>query len=380
MDFEISLEEVDFAVKSLKRGKSNGPDNVSAEHLNNGGPGVVVWLKRIFNTIRTLEVILPVLNHSIIVPVFKGKGRDPTNPGSYRGISLTSVVGKCLEKVFLSRLLPVLKGHGFPHPSQTAYLKDRSCTDGVFVTNEVLTKLLTSGDSPYLCLYDLEKAFDSIEYNVLLHHLYASGINGKAWRLIKSWYTNPTCAVRFSGSVSTPFVITRGVKQGAVLSPILFNLVMDRVLSEMSNETSSLSVSNVNVGCSAHADDIRSCSIGIVNVERGAKTLQSLTSEISLRLNMSKTEIVHFSRHPLPSESINNMDTRVDTKTEAKCLGVWWCQDLSSRKSVEENIMKSRRAFFALGAIDVFQGTCNPLTCSSQPFQHLRSTNPIIWM
>ena len=76
--------------------------------------------------------------------------------------------------------------------------------------------------------------------------------------------------MRFSGSVDTPFVITRGVKQGAVLSPILFNLVMDRVLSEMSNETSSLSVSNVNVGCSAHADDIRSCLIGIVNVERGA--------------------------------------------------------------------------------------------------------------
>ena len=70
--------------------------------------------------------------------------------------------------------------------------------------------------------------------------------------------------------------------------------MIDRVLSEMSNETSSLSVSNVNVGCSAHADDIRSCSIGIVNVERGAKTLQSLTSEISLRLNMSKQKSFIF--------------------------------------------------------------------------------------
>ena len=199
-----------------------------------------------------------------------------------------------------------------------------------------------------LLTYDLEKAFDSIEYNVLLHHLYPLGINGKAWRLIKSWYTNPTCAMRFSGSVSTPFVITRSVKQGAVLSPILFNLVMDRVLSEMSNETSSLSVSNVNVGCSAHADDIRLCMIGIVNVERGAKTVQSLTSEIYLRLNMSKTEIVHLSRHPIPSESINIMDTHMDTKTEAKCLGVWWCQDLSSHKFVEENIRKSRRGFFLL--------------------------------
>ena len=40
----------------------------------------------------------------------------------------------------------------------------RPCIDGVFVT-----KLLTSGDSPYLCLYGLEKGFDGIEYNILLH-------------------------------------------------------------------------------------------------------------------------------------------------------------------------------------------------------------------
>ena len=59
------------------------------------------------------------------------------------------------------------------------------------------------------------------------------------------------------------------------------------------------------------------------------------------------------------------MNQRVETKKEAKCLGVWWCHDLSSAKSIEENINKARRAFFALGAIDVFQGSCNPLTALS---------------
>ena len=365
LDQDITLEEIDYAVKSMQNGKSSGPDNVSVEHLKYGGPGISRWLKRVFNAIVTLEVIPSVLNRSIVVPVYKGKGRDPTIPGSYRGISLTSVIGKCLEKVILSRLVPVLEDNGCLHPSQTAYFKGRSCLDGIFATNEVLTKLMSDGDSPYLCLFDLEKAFDSVEYNVLLHHLYASGINGKTWRLIRSWYDDPVCAVRLNGSVSASFTVSRGVKQGAVLSPILFNLVMNQILYGLSKDDTSLSLIGVNAGCGAHADDIRTCTIGAVGVERQAAFLQSLTSENSLRLNMTKTEIVHLARHPVPTENVNINNTQIETKKEAKCLGVWWTQDLSSRKSVEENISKARRAFFALGAIDIFQGACNPLTALS---------------
>ena len=234
----------------------------------------------------------------------------------------------------------------------------------VFTTNEVLTKLLSDGDSPFLCLFDLEKPFDSIEYNVLLHHLYASGINGKAWQLIKSWYTDPICAVCFNGFLSSSFSISHGVKQGAVLSPILFNLVMNQILDGMSRDIG-LSVAGVDAGCGAHADDIRTCTVGVVEVERQAEFLESLTSESSLCLNTDKTEIVHIACHPLPVENIPINNAQVKTSKEAKCLGVWWSQDLSSRKSIEEHISKSRRAFFALGAIDVFQGACNPLSALS---------------
>ena len=137
----------------------------------------------------------------------------------------------------------------------------------------------------------------------------------------------------------------------------------DKRLTE--NSDTSLSLVGVNAGCGAHADDIRTCTIGAVGVERQAAFLQSLTSENSLRLNMTKTEIVHLARHPVPTENVNINNTQIETKKEAKCLGVWWTQDLSSCKSVEENISKARRAFFALGAIDIFQGACNPLTALS---------------
>ena len=47
-----------------------------------------------------------------------------------------------------------------------------------------------------MCFYDLQKAFDSVQYPVLLKRLYEAGINGRAWRLIRDWYSKPKSRVR----------------------------------------------------------------------------------------------------------------------------------------------------------------------------------------
>ena len=51
-----------------------------------------------------------------------------------------------------------------PHVNQTAYIKRVSCADAVFATQEVIARYLNSGDRVFICLYDLQKAFDSVEY------------------------------------------------------------------------------------------------------------------------------------------------------------------------------------------------------------------------
>ena len=56
---------------------------------------------------------------------------------------------------------------------------------------------------------------------------------------------------------------------------------------------------------------------------------------------------------------------QVGTKQEAKCLGYWWKSNLGSAKSVEANIEKGMKAFFAAGAIGAYQGTLNPLSSIS---------------
>lgn len=65
-----------------------------------------------------------------------------------------------------------------------------------------------------------------MEYPVLLQRLFDIGVNGKLWRLIRNWYSGGHCVVRDNGRYSRSYTVERGVKQGSVLSPVLFLIVM----------------------------------------------------------------------------------------------------------------------------------------------------------
>ena len=106
-----------------------------------------------------------------------------------------------------------------PHINQTAYRKKTSCADAIFASLEMISHYMESGSDVFMCLYDLQKAYDSVEYPVLLQRLFDGGINGKLWRLVKDWYSGSRCMVKTNGSYSGDYNVERGVKQGSVLSP-----------------------------------------------------------------------------------------------------------------------------------------------------------------
>ena len=101
---------------------------------------------------------------------------------------------------------------GFPHHGQTAYQKGISYADAIFSTQETVLQRMRDGEHPTLCCFDLEKAFDSNEYPVLLEHVFKLGINGKCWCLLHNWYSNSRSVVRLNGNTSQGFPVCRGVK------------------------------------------------------------------------------------------------------------------------------------------------------------------------
>ena len=164
-------------------------------------------------------------------------------------------------------------------------------------TQEVLLHYIRQGESPFLCFYDIEKAFDSIEFPVLLSHLQSIGISGKSWRLIKSWYDSPTSRVKFHNRVSDPFLITRGVKQGSVLSPSLFLVVMNTLIQKLRSISCGASLQGIYTGTAIHADDVRCIAPNVQSLLTQSSEIQSFTDEVGLKLNFSKLESFAYPKY-----------------------------------------------------------------------------------
>lgn len=143
------------------------------------------------------------------------EGRYPLRTSNYQGISLTSVIEKLFDDILLKRMTLILRERGIPHYTQTAFKKEVLCTDPTEAVQKVVRDYIQDSSTVYQCFYDLEKAFDSTEYCVL-HHLNRSGINGKAWSVIRSFYSNPKAQVRLGSELSCVSKIQRSVRQGSV--------------------------------------------------------------------------------------------------------------------------------------------------------------------
>ena len=202
--------------------------------------------------------------------------------------------------------------------------------------------------------YDLQKAFDSVRYPVLLKCLYEAGINGRAWRLIRDWYSKPKSRVTVNGQLTPPITLERGILQGSVLSPVLFLLVMDLDIYQESKGLGP-SISDTYAGAFAHADDVR------IPGHSARVNQHSGNLCCSLMLNPTKCEVLLMSSSkPSPSApAVILGNESLTIQHHAKCLGYWWSWDLSASKAINMPIKKARRAFGVMGA---FHGKLNPIS------------------
>ncbi len=193
--------------------------------------------------------------------------------------------------------------------------------------------------------------------------LFSIGINGKTWRLIRNWYVGGTSSIRVDGATSAPFSIERGVRQGSVLSPTLFNIVMDPLLQSLESSGLGLCVNGLYSSAYLHADDIRAQSASFSSLQAQINLVLKFAKSNFLQLNPSKCEIVSFSLSNNIQHPVCNVDgNTLHASGTAKCLGYQWNHDLSAKPSIQYNVTKARRSFFAYRSMGLFQGDLSPLS------------------
>ena len=167
----ITVTEVLSVIKSLKRNKAPGHDMIQNKHFIYGGRKLAITLTELFNRILQTESIPDSWKHGIIVPLYKGKGKDKRDPNSYRPVSLTPCFSKVFEKILLERTLQFISDEKFPFPcpQQQGFQKQLSCITAAFNLQETICANLVLHSNVYAAFLDTEKAFDTVWHSGLYY-------------------------------------------------------------------------------------------------------------------------------------------------------------------------------------------------------------------
>ena len=181
---------------------------------------------KLFNTILSLGIMPLTWCEGLITPIYKSGGRS--DPSNYRGICVSSCLGKLFCSILNQRLLEHVNVHNILHNSQTGFLPKTRTADHVLTLRTLVDKYVHQhNEKIYACFVDFKKAFDSVWHDGLLYKLPQINVGGSFYKLIQSLYLNCTCSVKVKKDKTRSFQYTRGVRQGCILSPLLFNLYIN---------------------------------------------------------------------------------------------------------------------------------------------------------
>ena len=288
----ITPHEVQQAVTSLKNNKAPGIDEVSAELLKHGGNSVILWLTNILNQIWRNRKVPRDWRKGIIVKVPKKGSLSDCN--NWRGITLLSVPGKVFCKVLLNRLKNAVDGA--IREEQAGFRPGRSCSEQIFILRNIIEQSVEFQTPLYINYVDFKKAFDSIHRPSLWKIVASYGIPDQFIAIFKDLYEGSSCCIQNSNGISAPFDILSGVKQGCILSPFLFTIVIDFVLRRsMENETYGIPWRNKRLCDLDFADDIALLSENKDTLQEMTNALDQNAQRVGLHISSNKTKSMSIS-------------------------------------------------------------------------------------
>jgi len=336
-DSDISLEEVSFAIRKLKIGKSAGVDEIRSEFLKSSGEAGIMWVHRLVNAAWKSGTVPEDWSSAIIAPIHKkGSTKDCNN---YRGISLLSIVGKLYASIIERRVRELVEP--LLDENQCGFRPMRGCQDQIFCMRQIIEKSYEKNKDLFMCFVDLEKAYDRVPREKLFSVLSEYNIREELLEAIKGMYKSSRAAVRIDGKLSGWFNVTNGLRQGCSLSPLLFIIFMDKIIK------SARLRGNINIGGNvisslAYADDLVLMANSATDLQDSISDLEQGCIDFGMKISASKTQVMHIGK----TRKVINCSlggNRLEQVREFKYLGCIFSEDAKFDKEFAERKTKGNQ-------------------------------------
>ena len=329
----ITESETLSIINKLKNKNSSGKDEISNKLLKSIKDEIAKPLTIIINQSLKTGVFPDALKIAKVKPLYK-KG-DNFCLNNYRPISLLPTISKIFERVMFTQLYSYLNANNLLSEQQYGFRSQHStelaCVKLVdYITTEMdnIKKIKT----PTAIFLDLSKAFDTLNFNILLNKLQYYGIDGISLSLIRSYLTDRFQYVQFENSESDLLEIKTGIPQGSILGPLFFSIMINDLVNSSNKFKFLMYADDTTIYFNLEDFPIENREVLINNeLEKVNKWLK--LNKLAVNVDKTKSMLFHKRRPVTPIQfSMNNRI--IDVVQYFNYLGIMLDADMSWKTHV----------------------------------------------
>ena len=322
-DWEFETELVSKIIADLKCGRAAGIDGLTAEHLVRAHPVLPVVLSKLFRLILLCRQIPVGFGYSYIVPIPKTidcRTKSMTCE-DFRGIAISPILSKVFEYCFIHKFGEFLS----TDCNQFGFKKGVGCASAIYTARNVIERFVKGGCTVNICAIDLSKAFDKVNHHALFIKLMKRNIPVALLELLECWLSCCISTVKWNGLFSRLFAVEFGVRQGSVLSPLLFAVYL-----------SDISVKRQIIPCCfvlLYADDILLIAPSVSELQQLFSNCERELIYLDMKINVKKSSCMRIGpRCDVRAVSISTNDGySLPWVNEIRYLGIFIIQSCQFR-------------------------------------------------
>ena len=295
LDYRITQSEVLKAIKKLKRGKAASVDGILNEMLKDMSPLMVQCVTKLFNGILSVGSFPDSWRLNLLSTAHKKGSKFVC--GNYRGLAIGNNLAKVFCSVLNSRIYDFAMDNNLIPVHQIGFKRKSRPADHILTLKCIIDKYIKKANGKlFVCFIDLSKAYDRVWREGLFFKLINCGIGGKTINILIDMYKQVKFSLKYNGKMTDYFNSEIGLKQGCVLSPLLFNLYMNDVPSLFKNGCQPVEIDGLSVNILMFADDIVLMSTDPAGLQSCIDNLHNYCTKWKLVINIDKSKVMVFNK------------------------------------------------------------------------------------
>lgn len=341
--FKFQRVEEFTVLKTISEIKTNatGCDGLNIKMISLCCPHIIPYLTHIVN-VCLLDSVFPTVWKRAVVTALPKKS-NPEEFKDLRAISILPTLSKIIEKIMETQIREYTSELSLLPPVQSGFRSGHSCTTALLHIVDDIVRATDQGLCTILILLDFSRAFDTLNFEILLSILKYIGLTDNAVKLIQHYIDNRQQKVAIQNKESNYITLKSGVPQGSILGPLLFTIYTSQLSDCLHYCLHHLYADDTQLYMSFKPAEVdRACH----QINQDLNAFVALARDHCLIINPSKSNIIIFGPKNIRDNLNQNINITIDQKEihiveEVKNLGVVIDSDLRFKTHISKLMQKS---------------------------------------